>query len=791
MLARAARAAARRPRPAVAGAEEIPLADRSVDVVVAAQAFHWFDHDGRCRRSPGCSSPAATSRWRGTPATSGSRGCASSARSSAPQEQPTSSSPSSLVRSTLFGFVEDDDVPRSGRTSTATRSSRPGRCPGPTSPTLDEAERGRRSWPRCSRSTTTTAAAWTACSCPTSAACFRAVVVDRATRRRAPATERRPTPTTRRADRAAQRRHRHRHAAHRLPLSDAADSTRPSRASGMTRERLRTAPYPPRHRGRPRHLPHPAHRLARLARAARGADRGQRRAQHPPPARPARHPGGRAHRHQRRCSPGTALGSHHADQAPRAAPRRPSSTARTRVADRGELRLRRRRLPGPARGRQPAGRRGPGRRHPPGRSDRPATGRPGPRRRRGRRSGSPASSSSPSSTRRGTRLMEAEVRALRAQISPHFIYNSLGAIASLRAHRPRPGPRAAAGVRRLHPLLVPPARRVHDAGRGAALGRALPAARAGPLRRPAPGHAADRARGAAGRRAVPVHPAAGRERRPPRARGAPTAAARPHHDRRPRPRPGVRDRGRGRRRRRGPRAGTPGARRRRRRSTRSGSATSTRGCATPSATTTAWSWRPRPAPAPRSSSGCPSSPRGCTHEHRTPLLRVLVIDDERPALDELAFLLERDAAGRRRCSPATPPPRRCGCSRTLDVDAVFLDIQMPGLTGLDLAQVLARFKHAAADRVRDRPRGARGRRLRAATRSTTCSSRCARSGSPRRYAAWSRAAAAPAGERRADPGRARRGDPVRQPLRHHATSRRRATTPGCTPPTAPTCSAPR
>lgn len=27
------------------GAEEIPLPDRSVDVVVAAQSFHWFDHD--------------------------------------------------------------------------------------------------------------------------------------------------------------------------------------------------------------------------------------------------------------------------------------------------------------------------------------------------------------------------------------------------------------------------------------------------------------------------------------------------------------------------------------------------------------------------------------------------------------------------------------------------------------------------------------------------------------------------------------------------------------------------
>jgi SAM-dependent methyltransferase len=32
-------------RTAVAGAEEIPLADASVDVVIAAQSFHWFDPD--------------------------------------------------------------------------------------------------------------------------------------------------------------------------------------------------------------------------------------------------------------------------------------------------------------------------------------------------------------------------------------------------------------------------------------------------------------------------------------------------------------------------------------------------------------------------------------------------------------------------------------------------------------------------------------------------------------------------------------------------------------------------
>ncbi|MCW2832359.1 MAG: Response regulator receiver [Nocardioides sp.] len=72
-------------------------------------------------------------------------------------------------------------------------------------------------------------------------------------------------------------------------------------------------------------------------------------------------------------------------------------------------------------------------------------------------------------------------------------------------------------------------------------------------------------------------------------------------------------------------------------------------------------------------------------------LKVLVIDDERPALDELIFLLERDprvgeVLG---CASATEALRMF---QDLEVDAVFLDIQMPGLTGLDLAQVLSRFK---------------------------------------------------------------------------------------------------
>ncbi len=74
-----------------------------------------------------------------------------------------------------------------------------------------------------------------------------------------------------------------------------------------------------------------------------------------------------------------------------------------------------------------------------------------------------------------------------------------------------------------------------------------------------------------------------------------------------------------------------------------------------------------------------------------PGLRVLVIDDERPALDELAFLLQQDprVRGVLTSDSATEALR---VLQELEVDAVFLDISMPGLTGLELAQVLSRFK---------------------------------------------------------------------------------------------------
>ena len=72
-------------------------------------------------------------------------------------------------------------------------------------------------------------------------------------------------------------------------------------------------------------------------------------------------------------------------------------------------------------------------------------------------------------------------------------------------------------------------------------------------------------------------------------------------------------------------------------------------------------------------------------------LRVLVVDDERPALGELAWLLGRDT----RIGDVITTDSAAEALRVLQeesVDAVFMDIRMPGLTGLELARVLSRFK---------------------------------------------------------------------------------------------------
>jgi len=72
-------------------------------------------------------------------------------------------------------------------------------------------------------------------------------------------------------------------------------------------------------------------------------------------------------------------------------------------------------------------------------------------------------------------------------------------------------------------------------------------------------------------------------------------------------------------------------------------------------------------------------------------LRVLVVDDELPVREELSYLLARDP----RVVDVHVSGSGADALRQIergDIDVVFLDIAMPGLTGLELARVLAQFK---------------------------------------------------------------------------------------------------
>jgi DNA-binding LytR/AlgR family response regulator len=77
------------------------------------------------------------------------------------------------------------------------------------------------------------------------------------------------------------------------------------------------------------------------------------------------------------------------------------------------------------------------------------------------------------------------------------------------------------------------------------------------------------------------------------------------------------------------------------------------------------------------------------------MLRVLVVDDEVPALEELTFLLRQDP----RIEHATAASDAAAALRDLSqmlvsgerLDAVFLDVRMPGLDGLDFSRLLTGF----------------------------------------------------------------------------------------------------
>lgn len=71
-------------------------------------------------------------------------------------------------------------------------------------------------------------------------------------------------------------------------------------------------------------------------------------------------------------------------------------------------------------------------------------------------------------------------------------------------------------------------------------------------------------------------------------------------------------------------------------------------------------------------------------------MRALVVDDEPPALAELTWLLEQDG----RFTSVVPAGSGTDALRALEsatFDVVFSDISMPGLDGMALARVIARF----------------------------------------------------------------------------------------------------
>ena len=77
------------------------------------------------------------------------------------------------------------------------------------------------------------------------------------------------------------------------------------------------------------------------------------------------------------------------------------------------------------------------------------------------------------------------------------------------------------------------------------------------------------------------------------------------------------------------------------------------------------------------------------------MINVLVVDDELPAVEELAFLLGRDSRIGK-VLRATSGAEALAALSGGGIDAVFLDIHMPAVSGLDIARFIARSSNPPA-----------------------------------------------------------------------------------------------
>jgi two-component system response regulator LytT len=76
-------------------------------------------------------------------------------------------------------------------------------------------------------------------------------------------------------------------------------------------------------------------------------------------------------------------------------------------------------------------------------------------------------------------------------------------------------------------------------------------------------------------------------------------------------------------------------------------------------------------------------------------LKALVVDDEAPARSELRYLLA-EAGGVEVVGEASSAKEALQLIRALSYDVVFLDIDMPGLSGMQLAEALGEAEHTPA-----------------------------------------------------------------------------------------------
>ncbi len=74
-------------------------------------------------------------------------------------------------------------------------------------------------------------------------------------------------------------------------------------------------------------------------------------------------------------------------------------------------------------------------------------------------------------------------------------------------------------------------------------------------------------------------------------------------------------------------------------------------------------------------------------------LKVLAVDDERAVLDDLEFMLRRSQSVGEVLTAVTGSDALRLLNEEDDVDALLVDIQMPGLNGLDLVRTLRNFKN--------------------------------------------------------------------------------------------------